>query len=108
MNEDPDRGAQAGSSGSGFRTIFDGFEGYQVPSNDEADLALRSGVVVVDTNALLNLYRYNERTRDDLFRVLESLGTRLWVPHQVMLEPNHLDGLLGQLRRLHTAHWAGR
>jgi PIN like domain len=86
MNEDRDPRAQAESSGSGFRTIFDGFEGYQVPSNDEADLALRSGVVVVDTNALLNLYRYTERTRDDLFRVLESLGTRLWVPHQVMLE----------------------
>jgi hypothetical protein len=85
MNEDRDP-AQAGSSRTGFRTIFDGFEGYQVPSNDEAELALRSGLVVVDTNALLNLYRYTERTRDDLFRVLESLGTRLWIPHQVMLE----------------------
>jgi hypothetical protein len=65
---------------------FEGFEGYQIPSPTEIDEALRTGLVMLDTNALLNLYRYTERTRDDLFRVLESLGDRLWVPHQVMLK----------------------
>jgi hypothetical protein len=86
VNEDRDAGVQAGPSGAAFRSIFEGFEGYQVPSTEESDLALSSGVVVLDTNSLLNLYRYTERTRGDLFRVLETLGTRLWVPHQVMRE----------------------
>jgi PIN like domain len=41
---------------------------------------------VIDTNVLLNLYRYNESTRDDPLEVLQKVGDRLWVPHQVMKE----------------------
>jgi predicted nucleic acid-binding protein len=43
-------------------------------------------MVVPDTNVFLNLYRYTSATRDDLFAALGSLGSRLWVPHQVLVE----------------------
>ncbi len=67
-------------------TIFDGFEGFQIPGLDETNNALLSGLVALDANALLNFYRYNEQTREDLLAVLNRLGARLWIPHQVMLE----------------------
>jgi PIN like domain len=66
--------------------IYDEFPGYRLPSDDELNKALGSALVVVDTNVLLNLYRYNESTRNDLLRVLRKLGNRLWVPHQALLE----------------------
>jgi len=66
--------------------IYDEFPGYRLPSDDELNKALRSALVVVDTNVLLNLYRYNESTRNDLLEVLRQLGNRLWVPHQALLE----------------------
>ena len=61
--------------------IYDEFPGYRLPSDDELNDALQSALVVVDTNVLLNLYRYNESTRNDLLEVLRQLGNRLWVPH---------------------------
>lgn len=66
--------------------IYDAFPGYRLPSDDEIDAALQSALVVVDANVLLNLYRYNESTRDDLLGILSRLGNRLWTPHQVMRE----------------------
>jgi len=66
--------------------IYDEFPGYRLPSEDELNEALRSALVVVDTNVLLNLYRYNESTRNDLLQVLRKLGDRLWVPHQALRE----------------------
>lgn len=66
--------------------IYDEFPGYRLPSDGELNDALQSALVVVDTNVLLNLYRYNESTRNDLLEVLRQLGKRLWVPHQALLE----------------------
>jgi hypothetical protein len=78
--------------------IYDAFPGYRRPAEDELADALRSALVVVDANVLLNLYRYNESTRDDLLGVLRRLGDRLWVPHQVMREfwRNRLTVLAGR------------
>jgi hypothetical protein len=66
--------------------IYDDFHGYRLPTEDELGSALQCALVVLDTNVLLNLYRYNRSTRNDLFGVLRGLGKRLWVPHQVMQE----------------------
>lgn len=68
------------------RGLFDGFEGYRTPTSEDYKNVLNSGLVVPDTNVLLNLYRYNAQTQGDLFAVLERLGENLWVPHQVLLE----------------------
>lgn len=66
--------------------IYDDFPGYRLPVESELEIALRFALVVVDANVLLNLYRYNESTRDDLLGVLRRLGDRLWVPNQVLRE----------------------
>jgi PIN like domain len=62
--------------------LFDGFEGYRVLADADVDHALTSAVVAVDTNVLLNLYRYNVQTTEDLLAIFEKLGDRLVIPHQ--------------------------
>jgi hypothetical protein len=66
--------------------IFRGFEGYFVPQDSDYREALLQGLVALDTNVLLNLYRYTSIARQDLFSAMEQFGNRLWVPHQVMWE----------------------
>lgn len=66
--------------------LYDDFEGYRLPADEDLDRALQSALIVLDANVLLNLYRYNESTRDDLLQVMRRLGDRLWVPHQVIRE----------------------
>lgn len=66
--------------------LYEGFEAYRTPTNDDYRDVLTDGLVVPDTNVFLNLYRYNQQTRNDLFAVLRGLGARLWVPSQVMTE----------------------
>ncbi len=75
-----------GGTGSHRRGLYDDFRGYRVPTDADLTGSLRTATVVVDANVLLNLYRYNEATRDDLLGVLRHLGDRLWVPHQVVRE----------------------
>ncbi|AQH05476.1 hypothetical protein A9R05_41475 (plasmid) [Burkholderia sp. KK1] len=41
---------------------------------------------VFDANALLNLYRYTDATRDEFIETLEALEERVWIPYQVGLE----------------------
>ncbi|TDD07134.1 hypothetical protein E1292_13915 [Nonomuraea deserti] len=62
--------------------LADGFEGYLSPSDEDYRSVLTSGLVVLDTNVMLNLYRYDPQTRADLLAVLERLARNLWVPHQ--------------------------
>ncbi|QJT03095.1 DUF4935 domain-containing protein [Streptomyces asoensis] len=66
--------------------MFDGFAEYRTPSVEDYQRLFSSGLVVVDTNVLLTLYRSNQRTREDLLTVLDRLRERLWVPHQVLAE----------------------
>ncbi|MEU1749871.1 PIN-like domain-containing protein [Micromonospora arida] len=66
--------------------LFDGFEGYRVVADAERRSALTSALVAVDANVLLNLYRYNARTTNDLLAIFERLGDRLVVPHQAVRE----------------------
>lgn len=46
----------------------------------------QNGIIVFDTNVLLNLYRYNEEARDELLKLMKSFQKRLWMPYQVGLE----------------------
>ena len=46
----------------------------------------QDGIIVFDTNVLLNLYRYNEKARDELLKIMKSFQKRLWIPYQVGLE----------------------
>jgi len=66
--------------------LTEGFEGYYRPSVDAWKEAYVEGLVVLDTNALLDLYRLSPNARNELFNVLEILRERLFVPHQVAYE----------------------
>jgi hypothetical protein len=66
--------------------LFGGFEGYRVLTDSDKAQALTTALVAVDANVLLNLYRYNSRTTQDLLTIFERLGDRLVVPHQAVRE----------------------
>ncbi|WP_419992671.1 PIN-like domain-containing protein [Streptomyces boninensis] len=68
------------------RSIFDCDEAHRSPVRSDYERIFASGLVVLDTNVLLNLYRSNERTRQDTLAALAKLGERLWIPHQVLTE----------------------
>lgn len=66
--------------------LYTGFDEYRVPDDNDIATVLREGIVAVDTNFLLNLYRYNEKTVEELLAVLDAVSGRLFVPHQVIQE----------------------
>lgn len=66
--------------------LYSGFESYRVLNSDDIKNALQHGMLALDTNVLLNLYRYNEKTVDDLLSVAKAAEERLFVPHQVIRE----------------------
>jgi hypothetical protein len=51
--------------------LFDGFEGHRVLTDVDVERALTTALVSVDANLLLNLYRYNAQTADDLLAIFE-------------------------------------
>lgn len=68
------------------RGFSDSFSHYLPPSRDQIASAFKSGLIVLDTNVLLNCYRFAADARDQLLTVLEEVADRIWVPHQVALE----------------------
>lgn len=66
--------------------IPDEFRAYYPLSDDERHALWTEGLFVVDTNVLLNLHRFPRQAAEDLLTVLETLGDRLWIPHQVAVE----------------------
>ncbi|PKV76677.1 PIN-like domain-containing protein [Nocardia fluminea] len=65
---------------SSFRTEF---AGYYPPTGDELRRFVVEGLVVLDTNAVLDLYRFTDTTREEYFDALKLLGERLWIPNRV-------------------------
>lgn len=45
-----------------------------------------NALFVFDTNTLLNLYRYQEETKNEFLQVLDKISNRIWIPHHVALE----------------------
>ncbi len=66
--------------------LFDGFEAYRTPSDADYESVLRRGLIALDTNVLLDLYRMNARVRKDMMTVLHTLKDRIWIPQQVIVE----------------------
>lgn len=66
--------------------LTDSFGAYYPPSQELLGSVFASGLIALDANVLLNLYRYLPSARDELFKVLEKLQDNLWIPHQVGLE----------------------
>ncbi|MGW5973125.1 PIN-like domain-containing protein [Streptomyces sp. NPDC055186] len=77
---------EVGNSSPLERGIFDCDEAYRTPTRNDYARVFTSGMVALDTNVLLNLYRSNEHTRKDTLAVLVRLRHQLWIPHQVLTE----------------------
>lgn len=85
--------------------LLDGFFGFYRPEMSERTEVYRSGIIVLDTNALLDVYRLSPRAREDLLNVLESIRDRLFVPHQVASEfhTRRVDAVVARLQELRAA-----
>jgi hypothetical protein len=55
-------------------------------SGAELDRLWAECIFSLDANVLLNIYRYEDATRRDLFRVLRHVQNRIWIPYQVAKE----------------------
>ncbi|MGW6261735.1 PIN domain-containing protein [Streptomyces sp. NPDC055085] len=80
-------------------TFVSGFEGlWRRPLNDYKS-AIQTYTIVIDTNVLLDLYRFTPAARQELLDVLKKVRERLWVPHQVSKEyfSRRIDALKDQL-----------
>ncbi|MBC8729966.1 PIN domain-containing protein [Paraburkholderia sp. UCT2] len=62
------------------------FSGHYRPEQKEIEQMWAEGTFVFDANALLNLYRYTDATREEFIQTLEALQARVWIPYQVGLE----------------------
>lgn len=68
---------------SSFLSAFDGL--WRRPTPDYK-MGVRSYLVSLDTNVLLQLYRFTPDARHELLDALGRLGDRLWVSHHVATE----------------------
>lgn len=62
------------------------FNWYFPPTDAEVDAIWRNGILTVDTNVLLDLYRYHERTRTSLIDSIGSFEGTRWLSHQASTE----------------------
>lgn len=68
-----------------MKSTFSGF--YSTPSESLGQIWLSdSTLFVFDTNCLLNLYRCEDHTREDILKVMKEVASRTWIPFQVGLE----------------------
>lgn len=85
-------------------TFLSGFEGrWRRPAVDYK-AAVRSHMITLDTNVLLELYRFTPAARDELLNVIEQLRERIWIPNQVASEfyARRMDAVKERLK-LHEA-----
>ncbi|GAA4970142.1 hypothetical protein HD597_008889 [Nonomuraea thailandensis] len=60
---------------------------------------IREGLIVLDANVLLHLYRVTPTAREQILATLLEVRDRLWIPHQAALEfhRNRVDVVLNRL-----------
>lgn len=58
------------------------FEQYAL-SDAEVKTILENGILVFDTNVLLNLYSYTKSTKEEVLNIMKKNKNRLWMPYQV-------------------------
>lgn len=64
----------------------DTFDWYFKPTGKEIDTIWKQGILTVDTNVLLDLYRYHEGTRNSLIQSLLRFEGAKWLSHQAATE----------------------
>jgi hypothetical protein len=71
---------------TGSGALDRGFEAYVPQAEADIAEALRTGLLSLDANVLLNFYRYSPKAREALVEVLSAAGDRVWVSHQAAKE----------------------
>jgi len=62
------------------------FAWYFKPDDAETKKIWEQGLLTLDANVLLDLYRYHENTRNAILQSLKSFNGRLWLSHQTAEE----------------------
>ncbi|OAV72243.1 hypothetical protein Barb4_00031 [Bacteroidales bacterium Barb4] len=62
------------------------FTGYYKPTEVEFKELWENALFVLDTNVLLDLFRYSENAVNALFKAIETLKDRIWIPYKVAFE----------------------
>lgn len=75
--------AEKGKAGGAMKKEF---SWYFPVSEDEIDSIWKNGLLTVDANVLLDLYRYHESTRNSLINSLKEFKGRLWLSNQAAEE----------------------
>lgn len=67
-------------------------------TEEEIKYVFENGFIVLDTNVLINLYRYSSQNRESFIEILKQLKSRLYLPYQVGWEffQNRLDEINAQ------------
>lgn len=96
-----------------MKALFSGF--YSTPSDSLAEIWMSDTTLFVfDTNCLLNLYRCEEHTREEILSVMKVIKDRVWIPFQVGFEyqsnrrivieesANSLNKIKSELQKIYT------
>lgn len=62
------------------------FREYFPLNADEYKEIWQDGIIVLDTNVLLRIFRYKDKTAKNFIGMLRSISSRLWLPKQVAWE----------------------
>lgn len=62
------------------------FEGLKSFTEKEMQELLKSSIIVLDTNVLLDFYRLSYQTSDELFTALNNYKKDIWLPYYVGIE----------------------
>jgi len=58
------------------------FKHFYLPSLEKIDNIWETGIISLDANVLLNLYRYSTETRKELLEVISDHSDRIWITYQ--------------------------
>jgi hypothetical protein len=75
------RSTETGNSNGCGDSMREKFKAHFRPSDEEFDRLWQECFFALDANVLLNMHRYSDTARSELFGVLDALADRLWVPH---------------------------
>ena len=64
------------------------FPGYYRKTEADIKKIWEDGIILFDTNVLLNLYRYSDSTQETLLELINKFSKQIYLPHQAALEYN--------------------
>lgn len=62
------------------------FAEFYYPTESEIEELWQNGIIIFDTNILLNLYDLSEETSNRVLDIFEDLKDRIWIPYNVFYE----------------------